>query len=155
MDDSLHGIVNHSHIKRKTDYLYRVSIKGVILREDGYVLVVKEAGRTYWDLPGGGMDHGESIKSGIAREIHEEVSLEGDFTYQIIAAEEPKILEHAKLWQLRLVFKVTPLNMNFRAGEDGDEVLFIDPETLKDSLHLVERQVFEYAQIALALTSAK
>lgn len=147
MDDSLHGVINHSHIDRKTDYLYRVSIKGLIRRNDGYVLAVKEAGRTYWDLPGGGMDHGESIKSSIARELYEEVSLKGDFTYRVIAVEEPKILDHAKVWQLRLVFEVIPSEMDFEPGEDGDEVSFVDVNLLKNSAHPVERQIYEYSQL--------
>lgn len=153
MDESLHGIINHTHIERKTDYLYRVSIKGLIRRDDGSVLVVKEAGRTWWDLPGGGMDHGESIKGAIARELHEEVTLKGDFTYRIIAVEEPKILSHARVWQLRLVFEVTPVNMTFEPGEDDDELLFVKPEVLKNSPHPVERQVYEYAQVALSLAA--
>ena len=155
MDESLHGIINHSHIERKTDYLYRVSIKGFIRRDDGCVLVVKEAGRTYWDLPGGGMDHGESIKSSIARELNEEVSLKGDFDYRVIAVEEPQILPNAKVWQLRLVFDIAPAEMNFERGEDGDEILFINPNILKDSSHPVERRVYEYTQIALKLAAAK
>lgn len=147
MDDSLHGVINHSHIERKTDYLYRVSIKGIIRRNDGYVLAVKEAGRAYWDLPGGGMDHGESIKSSIARELYEEVSLKGDFTYRVIAVEEPKILDHVKVWQLRLVFEVIPAELNFEPGQDGDEVSFVDVAVLRDSTHPVERQIYEYSQL--------
>ena len=72
-----HGIIDQSELGRKTDYLYRVSIKGLIRDTNGQVLVVKETGRTWWDLPGGGMDHDESIKSALAREMHEEVGLTG------------------------------------------------------------------------------
>lgn len=68
-----HGIIDQSELGRKTDYLYRVSIKGLIRNSKDEVLVVKEAGRTWWDLPGGGMDHDEDIKSALAREMHEEV----------------------------------------------------------------------------------
>lgn len=149
MDEFAHGIITHGHIARKTDYLYRVSIKGLIRRADGCILVVKEAGRTWWDLPGGGMDHGESIKAVIARELNEEVGLKGDFTYRVIAVDEPEILNSAKIWQLRLIFEVTPMEMTFEAGEDGDEILFIEPNVLKEATNLVERRIYEYFQTSL------
>ena len=38
---------------------YRVSVKGLIY-EDGKLLFVRERSDT-WDLPGGGLEHGESI----------------------------------------------------------------------------------------------
>lgn len=152
-DATIHGVVNYEHIKRKTDYLFRVSIKGLVRRDDGFVLVVKEAGRTWWDLPGGGMDHGETTKTAIARELGEEVSLEGEFTHRVIAVDEPKLLNSAKVWQIRLIFDVTPENMKFKPGEDGDDLAFVDPESLKNSENPVERRVYEYSQIALGLTA--
>lgn len=141
-----HGVIDQLHLHRKNDYLFRISIKSLIKDEDGKVLVVKESGRTWWDLPGGGMDHEESLKDAIARELHEEVGLTGDFTYRVIAVEEPSFLEHANVWQTRLVFEVKPENMPFEAGEDGDEILFIGPGTLKSSDNLVEQKVYEYSQ---------
>ena len=153
MDRPVQGVIEHNHIKRKTDYLYRISIKGLIRRSDGCVLVVKEAGRTWWDLPGGGMDHGEDIKSAITRELREEVSLKGDFTYRVIAVDEPKILNSANIWQLRLIFEVISVEMDFQPGEDGDEVLFIEPNVLKNSTNPVERRIYEYLQIALGLAA--
>ena len=143
-----HGIIDHTHINRKTDYLFRVSMKGLIRNHAGKVLVVKETKRSWWDLPGGGMDHNESIKESIARELHEEVELTGDFTYRVIAAEEPSFLTHANVWQLRLVFEVKPENMNFKPGEHGDEIAFLDPSELKDSQNPTERKVYEYALLA-------
>ena len=153
MNEQVHGVISHSHIVRKTDYLYRVSIKVLIRRADGHVLVVKEAGRNHWDLPGGGMDHGENIKSAIARELDEEVCLKGDFTYQVIAVDEPKIMSSAKIWQLRLIFEIIPVEMSFKPGDDGDEISFIDPSTLKESDNPVERQIYDYLQAALALAA--
>ena len=142
---SVNGVVDQSHIDRKNDFLFRVSMKALVVNEDGKVLVVKETGRSWWDLPGGGMDHDEDIKTAIARELKEEVSLIGNFTYRVIAVEDPAFLEHANLWQIRLIFAIIPENMSFIAGEDGDEVTFIAPETLKESNTAAERKVYEYS----------
>ncbi len=146
-DKTPHGNIDQSTIGRKNDYLFRLSIKALIQNDKGEVLVVKESGRTWWDIPGGGMDHEESIKSALARELKEEVNLEGDFTHLIISVDEPSFLEHANLWQVRLVFLVNPLTMNFSPGDDGDDLTFINPSKLKDSAHSAERSVYHYSQL--------
>ncbi len=142
------GAVQHSGSDRKTDYLYRISIKGLIRNEAGEVLVVKEAGRGWWDLPGGGMHHGEDIKSAIARELEEEVSLSGNFDYKIIAVDEPVYLQPHNFWQVRLIFELRPIDMSFSAGEDADEIAFMNPVSFMNSQSEVERRIYRYIKLA-------
>ena len=144
-----HGVVAQP-ANRRTDYLYRVSLKCVICNERGEVLVVKERGRDWWDLPGGGMDHGERIKDAIAREMKEEVNLRGDFEYNVIAVDEPAHLGEHNFWQIRLIFVLRPRNFAFSAGDDGDEIKFVDPRVFKNAANSVERRIYEYAQKAHA-----
>lgn len=146
-EQSSHGVITHDTSKRKTDYLYRVSIKCLIRNHVGEILVVKETGRDWWDLPGGGMDHHEGIKSAIAREMKEEVNLEGGFAYDIISVDEPSYLVPHNFWQVRLIYKVIPEVMSFSAGEDGDEVAFMDPELFKDSEYTTEIKIYHVANI--------
>lgn len=138
------GTIAYANDARRTDYLYRISLKGFVVNNEGKVLVVKETGRDYWDLPGGGMDHGEDIQTALAREMREEVNMAGDFTYRILAVDEPAYLEVHTFWQLRLIFAVTPSDYEFSDGDDGDEIAFIDPEHFKDSTIEVERRIYTY-----------
>ncbi len=140
MKSDVQGVIEYLDGGRKPDYLYRVSIKGIILNDTGEVLLVKENGRDWWDLPGGGMDHGESIKAAIARELKEEVNLKGDFTYRIVHVDEPGLLERSRILQIRLVFIVVPEIMDFEPGEDGDEVAFLSLEKLRE----VDEAKFHY-----------
>jgi hydrolase, NUDIX family len=39
-----------------------ISLKALIYNDVGQILIVKEVGRTYWDLPGGGMDYDETVE---------------------------------------------------------------------------------------------
>lgn len=54
---------------------YRVSIKGLILNDtrDKFLIGRDEAG--FWDLPGGGLEWGETPQNDLTREIEEEMHL--------------------------------------------------------------------------------
>lgn len=56
------------------DCLYRVATKAMIIKDDK-VLLVKEIPEMWWGLPGGGVDHGETVESSLAREIEEELGV--------------------------------------------------------------------------------
>lgn len=47
MASDIHGVVEHPESTRKTDYLYRLSIKGTIFNDTGEILFVKESGRDW------------------------------------------------------------------------------------------------------------
>ena len=144
---NIHGAITHSKSGRK-DSLFRVSLKAVILDTQGRTLVVKETGRDWWDMPGGGLNHGETIKEALARELSEEVSLTGDFEYKILLAEDPRYLEAHNLYQMRITYLLKPVSTNFKAGDDGDEVQFVDASLYEKSDLWTERQIFKFSQLA-------
>ena len=58
------------------DCFYRVSVKGLCVVDDK-ILLVKEPKELsgQWELPGGGLDFGESLRAGLEREVEEEMKL--------------------------------------------------------------------------------
>lgn len=56
------------------DCLYRVAIR-VFIVQNNKVLLVKESDDDWWALPGGGIDHGETIESTLVREVEEELGV--------------------------------------------------------------------------------
>ncbi len=56
------------------DCLYRVAIRVLIVQNDK-VLLVKEISDMWWAFPGGGVGHGETVESSLAREIEEELGV--------------------------------------------------------------------------------
>lgn len=54
---------------------YRASVKGLIYDDNGKLLFVRERSNT-WDLPGGGLEHGEGIAEALRRECREELGAE-------------------------------------------------------------------------------
>lgn len=147
-DESIHGVLPHPDSTRHPDFLFRVSLKAVIINHAGQVLVVKEAGRDWWDIPGGGLDHGESIKDALARELFEEVGYKGEFEYRTILIEDPRLNERHRLYQTRVTFLVIPENYNFHVGHDSDEIMYVNPEDFKDSDLITERKIYEYSKLA-------
>ena len=53
---------------------YRVVVKGIIADSENRILFVRERSDT-WDLPGGGLEHGEEVKRALEREFQEELGV--------------------------------------------------------------------------------
>lgn len=79
MDNNAPGIITKGEF---TDYLYRVATRVLIRNDRNEILLVREQGHDWWDLPGGGLEYGESIYEGLKRELFEEVGLSGKFDYK-------------------------------------------------------------------------
>jgi 8-oxo-dGTP pyrophosphatase MutT (NUDIX family) len=54
---------------------YEVSTKGLYQDDQGRFLLIRDEDG-YWELPGGGLDHGEEIIEGLKRECLEELGVE-------------------------------------------------------------------------------
>lgn len=50
---------------------YRISIKAIVRDGKGSVLLIREQDGS-WELPGGGLEHGENAREALAREVTEE-----------------------------------------------------------------------------------
>jgi len=53
---------------------YRIGAKALVLDKDGKFLLIKEK-NDFWELPGGGIEWGESAQETIKREVMEEMNI--------------------------------------------------------------------------------
>jgi 8-oxo-dGTP pyrophosphatase MutT (NUDIX family) len=148
LPQDIHGHIPYPETDRHPDYLFRVSLKAVIINPEGKLLLVKESAREYWDVPGGGLDHGETIKEALTREIFEEVGYDGKFSHEVLRVEEPGYLDGFNFYQMRIVFLVKPEHFDFKVGQDSDEIKFVDAKILEKSQNIYERKLFEYSEAA-------
>lgn len=104
---------------------YRVVVKGIVRDDDGKVLFVQERSDS-WDLPGGGLEHGEGLLGALNREFAEELKAEVEIDYKnpiiiptwntkfddpvLIIAFEVKILSKPQLTDDVLDFKYYSLD---------------------------------------------
>lgn len=123
---------------------YRVSVKALIRNSQGHVLVVKENQDT-WDLPGGGLDHGEDPKAGLARELREELGI-NDAVVGNIVTTETLYLEHKTAWLLWVVYEVKVGAQEFAHGEGVADARYIDPKEFKYSQDVYEKMIYSVCQ---------
>ncbi|WP_269751436.1 NUDIX domain-containing protein [Mycolicibacterium mengxianglii] len=72
------------HLIPVADLVDRTSVYGVAVRADDVLLVKDRAGGGAWDLPGGGVDDGESLVAALDRELNEETGMTRTSTPQLI-----------------------------------------------------------------------
>ena len=108
---------------------YRVSVKAKI-NFNGKTLLVKEDGKR-WDLPGGGIEHYETIDEALKRELTEEIGV-SDF----IITSGPKIFKMIDAAANRpLIFIVYELDpaTEFHPS-DNVEIGLFDSEKIQDTV---------------------
>jgi 8-oxo-dGTP pyrophosphatase MutT (NUDIX family) len=109
------------------DSFYRVSIKALVLDEQGRFLLLRESDDS-WSFPGGGYDYADkSPREALVREIREEMSVE-----ILTMDEHPSYLIVAKnadgLPQANIFYKTTLKNLEFTPNEECQEVRFFTSE---------------------------
>ena len=125
--------------------MYRVSLKAIIENEQGEILCVKEKGSD-WTLPGGGLDHGETIGQGLDRELHEELDFKAGtpYTFEPIG-HDIVFVESKHVWQLLVLFRVTFEKMPlFIPGIDGDAVCFMHPTLFQDAKTPIQHIMYKW-----------
>jgi ADP-ribose pyrophosphatase YjhB (NUDIX family) len=107
---------------------YRLSVKALILDETRtkFLLAQKDNGK--WELPGGGLDWGESPQDGVIREIKEEMGL-----VVTSVASQPCYLTTAqrdsdKTWTSNVLFETTLEHLNFTPSSECVALKFVSKE---------------------------
>lgn len=130
-------------IGKYPEAMYRVSLKVIVRNRANEVLVVKEKGSA-WSLPGGGIDHGESLETALKRELYEEVLINAPFSSTFIGI-DTFYVENKERWQMWLVYELAIEDgFTYGVGVDADETAFIDPLQLKESVYRSEQLVYKW-----------
>jgi 8-oxo-dGTP diphosphatase len=121
-------MIDASKIKLKR--AYEVSTKGLYQDESGRILVIQdEDGR--WELPGGGLDHGEDIVESLKRECLEELGV----SCEVVDAQPYKVwvgITEYNAPRLILLYRIKPLSFEFKNNPEAMEIKLITKEELKD-----------------------
>lgn len=106
------------------DCFYRISVKALVLNDtrDKFLITKEEDGR--WELPGGGLDWGETPQSDLPRELMEEMGLKAcwieehpSYFFTVAHSTEPN------LWVCNVMYEATLESLDFTPS---DECIAID-----------------------------
>ena len=113
---------------------YRISIKALILNEEKKFLLMREE-NGFWELPGGGLDFGETIDECLRRELREEAGL----TIAHIAKQPSYFLTGLNLeqqWKSIVVYETTVRELTITPSDECVEVrFFTKDEALREKLY--------------------
>lgn len=73
-----------THIINDAELIDRLSAYGIYISE-GRILLVQDARSMRWELPGGGIESGETIAQGLIREFVEEAGIEPTGEFELIS----------------------------------------------------------------------
>ncbi len=105
--------------------IYRVSAKALIFNEMGQILLCKEK-TGLWELPGGGIEYGDTPEETITRELKEECGFD-----VATVSKQPSLVwsvyhENWNEWVLCIAYTTTLSSMNFIPSEECEEYRFVD-----------------------------
>ena len=99
-----------------------MSVAGVVVREDGRVLVVRRADNGGWEPPGGVLELAETVEDGVRREVYEETGI-------MVAVDRlTGVYKNMTLGVVALVFRCRPEGGRERLSEESTAVEWLTPD---------------------------
>jgi len=129
---------------------YRISIKGIVVDDQGRILLARED-NGMWEMLGGGLDHGEKPKDGLRREILEETGLK-----VTKIADKPSYVVTSKrkensTYMANIIYEIELESRNFTPSNECQELRFFsieDTETVELFPNVVELKKLLQAEAA-------
>ncbi|MEV6724891.1 NUDIX domain-containing protein [Streptomyces xanthochromogenes] len=110
--------------------LHSVSVAGVVVRDDGRVLVIRRADNGAWEAPGGVLELDEQPEAGACREVLEETGLE------VEAVRLTGVYKNMTRGVVALVFLCRPVGGEERTSSESVEVQWFTRREIED--HMTE-----------------
>jgi len=126
-----------------------VGAKGLIAREDGKVLIVRESSEYdegteegNWDVVGGRIESGELLLEGLAREVSEESGLKIIIGDVLGVTENFPVIHNEKCQIIRVYYACSVSNSDVKLSADHDAFDWIEPSAhasynVMDDLHKI------------------
>lgn len=112
--------------------LHSVSVAGIVIREDGRILVIRRADNGAWEPPGGILERDERPEEGVLREVAEETGI------AVEVEQLTGVYKNLALGVIALVFRCRPVGGAERLSEESTAVCWLMPDEIDSAM----REVF-------------
>ena len=69
---------------------FRIAVYGLIFNPEHEILLALRRDIEWWNLPGGGLELGETVEEGVCREVREETGLEVEVDHLVCVYSKPQ-----------------------------------------------------------------
>jgi 8-oxo-dGTP diphosphatase len=114
---------------------FHITVKGIVIYEDK-VLILKRVrpssdGLGYWELPGGGLEYGETPHKALIRELKEETGLDIKILKPVYTFTKIR----TNYQTVGIGFLCIPTNNNVTISDEHTDYKFVDKDELKEYLN--------------------
>ncbi|UBV20823.1 NUDIX hydrolase [Mycolicibacterium fortuitum] len=107
---------------------HSVSVAGIVVRDDGRVLVIKRDDNGHWEAPGGVLELDESFEAGVRREVLEETGLE------VTVERLTGVYKNMTHGIVALVYRCRPVDGEPHATEEAREIRWMTKEEVESAM---------------------
>ena len=120
--------------------IFRIGVNALIFDDEGRILLGHRRDINWWNLPGGGMEAGETVDEALCREVSEETGLKVTVDQLVGVYSKPQKQE------VVLTFLCHPIGGTLKATEEARENRYFAPEALPQNTLPKHRQRIEDAK---------
>ncbi len=107
---------------------HSVSVAGIVVRDDGRVLVIKRDDNGHWEAPGGVLELDESFEAGVQREVLEETGL------SVTVERLTGVYKNLTHGIVALVYRCRPADGEPHATEEAREIRWMTKEEVQSAM---------------------
>ncbi len=107
---------------------HSVSVAGIVVRDDGRVLVIKRDDNGHWEAPGGILELDESFEAGVRREVLEETGLE------VTVERLTGVYKNLTHGIVALVYRCRPVGGEPHSTEEAREIRWMTKEEVQSAM---------------------
>lgn len=107
---------------------HSVSVAGIVVRDDGRVLVIKRDDNGHWEAPGGVLELDESFEAGVRREVLEETGLE------VTVERLTGVYKNLTHGIVALVYRCRPVDGEPHATDEAREIRWMTIEEVMSAM---------------------
>lgn len=107
---------------------HSVSVAGIVVRDDGRVLVIKRDDNGHWEAPGGVLELDESFEDGVRREVLEETGL------AVSVERLTGVYKNLTHGIVALVYRCRPAGGEPHATEEAREIRWMTTEEVQSAM---------------------